>query len=78
MEKIYSLPNGYERRTQNTFQDNECFKNGSWNERKRETEEKMAGLYEGGTVGSWCSGRGCAGQGKVEETDPHRRPQQWE
>ena len=42
------------------------------------TEEKMAGLYQGGPVGSGCSGRGCAGQGKVEETDPHRRPQQWD
>ena len=39
------------------------------------TEKEMRGLYQGGYGGSGSDGGGGTGSSKMEEGDPHQRPQ---
>ena len=57
----------------------ESEKNGSWKEKEGKTEKEMGGLYQGGYGGSGSDGGRDTGSKKMEEEDPHRRPQlNWE
>ena len=57
-------------------------KNGGWKEKEGKegkTEKEMGGLYQGGYEGSGSDGGGGTGSSKMDEEDPHRRPQlNWE